>query len=265
MTRDTAAERRALADRLEGGGKLVSPELRAAVEGVPREVFLRPGVFLPADDGLFGHPRRAPYDKVIVTCAVRRIPYTWVRQTAPGGTILATVGSWPYGTGLAKVTVADDGTAEGRFIGRSSFMPARSRAVPQPNGDFSARTAYADTERRTSVPPGVLEDWAPAFLAQLAAPGAQLVTAVFGADGGDAHYLFDSERESFAELTEDSSGWTVRQGGPVALWDAVENALTAWQEAGRPDIGAVRMRVTERAHTYWIDGAPALRWEHPLV
>src|SRR6059036_2986121 len=67
-------------------------------------------------DGLLGHPRRAPYDRVIATCAVRRIPYTWIRQTKPGGIVLATVGgAWHYGTGLAKVTVAEDGTAEGRI------------------------------------------------------------------------------------------------------------------------------------------------------
>ena len=63
-------------------------------------------------DGLLGHPRRAPYDRVIATCAVRRVPHTWVRRTRPGGTILTTVapGSWAYGSGLAKVTVSDDGT-----------------------------------------------------------------------------------------------------------------------------------------------------------
>ena len=43
-------------------------------------------------DGHLGHPRRAPYDRGIGTCAVRRIPYTWIRQTKPGGIILTTVG-----------------------------------------------------------------------------------------------------------------------------------------------------------------------------
>lgn len=386
---DTAAERRALADRLAAGGGLASPQWRAAVEAVPRELFLLPGVFLPEQDGwwrpltalgagheewveiaysdqslvtqldghvtadrtavpvrgfptssstvpatvvgmfealevedgqsvleigtgtgystallchrlgedqvttvevdpevaaradaalesagystwtvtgdgLLGHPKRAPYDKVIATCAVRRIPYTWVRQAKPGGTVLATVGSWSYGTGLAKVTVKGDGTAEGRIIGRSSFMPARSQAVRPPSGDLTARAAYANTERPTPIAPELLEEWTPAFLTQLAVPGVQLVTAVD--EGGPVlHYLFDPERESFAEFTGDALVRTVRQGGPVALWDAVESALTAWEEAGRPDISSVRLRITERAHTYWIGDNPDLRWEHGLV
>ncbi|MBL1099537.1 ATP-grasp peptide maturase system methyltransferase [Streptomyces coffeae] len=386
---DTAPERRALADRLEKAGILRTPQWRAAVEAVPRELFLNPGVFLPLDggrwqpvtavgtdpaewtriaysdqslttqldghltadqttglvagsptsssttpvtvvdmiehldvedghrvleigtgtgyssalmchrlgednvttietdpavaaradaaletagfstwtvtgDGLFGHPHRAPYDRVIANCAVRRIPYTWIRQTKPGGIILATVGgAWSYGTGLAKVTVGEDGTAEGRIIGRSSFMQARSQATAPVSGDLSARTAYADSERETKVSPSMLEEWMPAFLAQLTAPGAQFVRAATS-DGARLLYVFDPERESFAEFTSDSEDRTVRQGGPVALWDDIERALTAWQNAGCPDITTVWLHITAEAHTYWIGDNPALRWQHPL-
>ncbi|WP_328473423.1 ATP-grasp peptide maturase system methyltransferase [Streptomyces sp. NBC_00448] len=214
-------------------------------------------------DGLLGHPRNAPYDRVIATCAVRRIPHTWVRQTKPGGTILATIGSWPYGTGLAKVTVDDDGNAEGRIIARSSFMQARAQAVVPIAGDLSARTAYVDSERKTTVPPTLLDDWMPAYVAQLAAPSAQLVRATLS-DGTKLLYLFDPERECFAEFTADGNNWTARQGGPLPLWDTIEQALLAWQAAGHPEIDSVRLRVTQAAHRYWIDGAPDLRWEHRL-
>ncbi|APE21267.1 MULTISPECIES: ATP-grasp peptide maturase system methyltransferase [Streptomyces] len=215
-------------------------------------------------DGLLGHPYRAPYDRVIATCAVRRIPYAWIRQTRPGGVILSTVGSWPWGTGLAKLTVGDDGTAEGSFVGRSSFMQARAQAVTPVAGDLSARTAYADSERPTLLSPLVLEEWMPAFLAQLAAPGVQFVRATDG-DGLLLQYLFDPEKESFAEFVVDGEGWTVRQGGPVALWDDVERSLVAWQDAGAPEIDSVRLRVTPASHQYWIDQVPSLRWEHRLA
>lgn len=215
-------------------------------------------------DGLWGRPSRAPYDRVIATCAVRRIPYTWVRQTKPGGIILTTVGSWPYGTGLAKVTVHDDGTAEGRIIGPSSFMQARSQVQAPPADDLSARTAYADTRRPTRLPPTLMDQWMPAFLTQLTLPCAQYVRAR-DSEGARLLYLFDDERESFAAFTESASGWAVRQGGPVRLWDRAEEALIAWQDAGQPDIDSVRLHVTERVHTYWVEAQPQMTWQQDLA
>ncbi|MER7844208.1 ATP-grasp peptide maturase system methyltransferase [Kitasatospora sp. NPDC096077] len=386
---DTANHRRALANRLEKAGVLKTPKWRAAVEAVPREEFLNPGVFLPEDggrwrpatasgtapaawaeiaysdeslttqldghltadqarglvtgsptsssttpvtvldmierldvedghqvleigtgtgyssalmchrlgednvttvevdpdvaaradaaleavgfstwtitgDGLLGHPRRSPYHRVIATCAVSRIPYTWIRQTNPGGIVLATVGSWGYGTGLAKVVVNDDGTAEGRIIDRSSFMQARSQAVAPIGGDLSARTAFPESTRPATVPPTILSEWVPAFIAQLAAPDAQLVRAT-AADGAQLLYLFDPGRESFAEFIAEGEAWTVRQGGPVALWDVVERALLAWEDEGGPEITAVQLHIDKGTHTYWIGDNPALRWQHRLI
>ncbi|MFH9132821.1 hypothetical protein [Streptomyces sp. NPDC017524] len=160
--------------------------------------------------------------------------------------------------------MAQDGTAEGAIIGRSSFMQARSQAEAPVDGDLSARTAYADSQRETKVSPLLLEDWMPAFLAQLAAPRARFTRAT-SSEGNRLLYLFDPERESFASFTENDGTWTVRQGGPVALWDAIEQALTAWHDSDRPDITEVRLRVTKEAHVYWIDGHPALHWRHDLV
>jgi methyltransferase of ATP-grasp peptide maturase system len=213
-------------------------------------------------DGLLGHPRRAPYDRVIATCAVRRVPYAWVRQTRPGGVVLTTVGpsAWTYGTGLARLTVRDDGTAVGRVVARTSFMPARAEAPAPLSGDLAARASHPDAERRAAFSPDMLDGWTPAFLAQLAAPGTQLVRAI--ADGRETVHLFDPGRESFASLTPDRDGWNVRQGGPAALWDAIEATLTAWHSAGEPDITSVRIEVTPQAHTYEIEGHPGLHWTH---
>lgn len=385
---DTTPHRQALADRLEAAGHVRTPAWRKAVEAVPRELFLNPGVFLPAEnglwrpvtavgtdpaewaeiaysdqslvtqldnhltadqtpapvsgiptssstvpglvlemieeleiedghqvleigtgtgyssalmchrlgqdnvttievdpgvaaradealeasgfstwtvtgDGLLGLPRRAPYDRVIATCGVRRIPYTWVRQTRPGGIILATLGSLTTGTGLVKVTVREDGTADGRFISHASFMQARSQAITPIAGDLSSRVAYADSERRALVVPTDLDELMPAFLVQLAAPAAQ-VLRVQTSDGRPRVYLFDPTRESFAELVQDGIEWTVRQGGPVSLWDDIERALLGWAAVGQPDISQVSLRVTEGCHTYRLANFPDLQWEHAL-
>lgn len=385
---DTSPHRQALADRLEAAGSIRTPAWRKAVEAIPRELFLNPGVFLPARDGLWqpvtaagtdpaewaeiaysdkslvtqldnhrtadlapgpvsgiptssstdpglvlemieelevedGHrvleigtgtgyssalmchrlgqdnvttievdpgvaaradaaletagfstwtvtgdgllglPRRAPYDRAVATCGVRRIPYTWVRQTRPGGIILATIGSLTTGTGLAKVHVREDGTADGRFLSHASFMQARSQAVAPIAGDLSSRVAYADSERRALVAPTDLDELMPAFLVQLAAPAAQ-VLRVQASDGRPRVYLFDPARESFAELVQEGDEWDVRQGGPVRLWDDIERALLGWADIGRPGITEVRLRVTERDHTYSLANSPELRWQHPV-
>ena len=160
---------------------------------------------------------------------------------------------------------------------RTTRMPARAEAAVSLSGNFAARTAYADTERESALSPDVLSDWMPAFLAQLAAPGAQFVRVVRG--GREMVYLFDIARESFAELTADGGRWHVRQGGPAALWDAIEEAVTAWRGVGAPDITSVRVAVTPEAHAFWIGGQriatqkrsywladrPALRWKHPVA
>ncbi|MFG2382050.1 methyltransferase domain-containing protein [Streptomyces avermitilis] len=99
---------------------------------------------------------------------------------------------------------------------------------------------------------------------QLATPGAQFVRAT-RSDGAPLRYLFAPERESFAEFIAGGESWTVRQGGPMALWDAIERALVAWQDNGSPGIETVRLRVTDRSHLYWIDSSPLLRWEHRLA
>lgn len=109
-----------------------------------------------------------------------------------------------------------------------------------------------------------MNDWVPAFIAQLSAPGVQLVRAVTS-DGKPLLYLFDPDRESFAEfITGDDGASVVRQGGPVPLWGDIEAPLVAWEAAGRPGIDAVQLRVSEEAHEYWVEGHPDLRWEHRI-
>lgn len=240
----------------------VDPALAERAERSLNEIGLAPWTY--PGDGLLGYPPRAPYDRVIATFAVRRIPYAWVRQTRPGGIILATVGTWAYGTGLAKLTVTAEGTARGRLIRRTSFMPARAQADTFIDGDMALRMAYPDTERTAHLDPGMLGEWMPAFLAQLAAPGTQLIRST-NDDGEPEVYLFDIERESFASLTSTASGWKVRQGGPAAVWDAIEDAVVRWQEAGNPDIDDIELAVTQEGHTFQFSSDPSLRWVHRVA
>ncbi len=39
-------------------------------------------------DGFKGYPERAPYDRLLATCAVRALPRSWMDQIAPGGLLM---------------------------------------------------------------------------------------------------------------------------------------------------------------------------------
>ncbi|QWB25529.1 MULTISPECIES: methyltransferase domain-containing protein [Streptomyces] len=72
-------------------------------------------------DGARGVPERAPFDRIIATCALNTVPRAWLAQSRPGGRILM-----PLGTGLIVLTVSDAGHAEGRFLHTPAyFVPLR--------------------------------------------------------------------------------------------------------------------------------------------
>ncbi|MFI6376686.1 methyltransferase domain-containing protein [Streptomyces sp. NPDC050546] len=81
-------------------------------------------------DGARGVPERAPFDRIIATCALSTVPRAWLAQSRPGGRILM-----PLGTGLIVLTVSDAGHAEGRFLHTPAyFVPLRggSRSWGEP-------------------------------------------------------------------------------------------------------------------------------------
>ncbi|MFE1437110.1 ATP-grasp peptide maturase system methyltransferase [Streptomyces sp. NPDC058739] len=195
---------------------------------------------LVTGDGLLGHTEGAPYDRIVATCGVRTVPGAWVTQTRPGGLILATVGGWLGSSELARLTVNDDGTASGRFLGGGvSFMLARPH-LPPPLGLLPDLTA--GKERETAVGADVLTDWTARFVVQQAVPRTQHLT--LQQNGRTEHVLIDTESGSWASVYEDDSRWTVRHNGRELLWDAVEAAVVRWTNDGQPPLTQFTVTVT---------------------
>ncbi|MEN8650385.1 methyltransferase domain-containing protein [Streptomyces sp. 21So2-11] len=72
-------------------------------------------------DGARGCPARAPFDRIIATCALQSVPRDWPAQCRPGARILA-----PLSTGLISLEVRDATHAEGHFLHTSAyFVPLR--------------------------------------------------------------------------------------------------------------------------------------------
>ena len=103
-------------------------------------------------DGARGVPERAPYDRIIATCALPSVPRAWVAQCTEGARILT-----PVATGLLTLTVRGGGCAEGRFLPSAAFfVPLRGVA-----------RAGVEAGELGGVPSQALEDELFQFLVEL--------------------------------------------------------------------------------------------------
>lgn len=185
-----------------------------------REVGFEPTV--ARGDGAEGHPGGAPFDRIIATCSVRRIPQAWLDQCAPGGLIVAPIGDVLGGGALARLTKLSDGRAAGRFLHRpAGFMPLRSGAEPSP----PAREPRAGG-RITEISARVLDDYGFSFWA-----GLHLAPTVIR-NGRTLHDPADGSAARVQDHPDGSS--TVDVSGPRDLWQAVEAAYRSWLEGNRP-------------------------------
>ncbi|NEB01838.1 methyltransferase domain-containing protein [Streptomyces sp. SID13726] len=112
-----------LAHRLGDGGLVTTvdlePEITEAARGHLSAAGYHPVVV--TGDGARGVPERAPFDRIIATCALPSIPPAWLAQCRPGARVLT-----PLATGLIALTVRDAGYAEGRFLHTPAyFVPLR--------------------------------------------------------------------------------------------------------------------------------------------
>ncbi len=105
-------------------------------------------------DGGLGLPEHAPYDRIIATCSVPRVPWSWVGQTKLDGVILADLKVSVVAGNLVRLVRTSDG-AHGPFDpGYAAFMALRP---PTRDHDSPAATPAPDSraasQRRTSLDP----------------------------------------------------------------------------------------------------------------
>jgi protein-L-isoaspartate(D-aspartate) O-methyltransferase len=120
-----------LAHRLGDDGLVTTIDLEPEITESARQHLAAAGYhpFVVTGDGARGVPERAPFDRIIATCALPTVPRAWLAQCRPGARILT-----PLATGLLALTVQDAGHAEGRFLPHPAyFVPLRGeiRAYPQ--------------------------------------------------------------------------------------------------------------------------------------
>ncbi|MEM3550199.1 MAG: protein-L-isoaspartate O-methyltransferase [Candidatus Bathyarchaeia archaeon] len=77
-------------------------------------------------DGSLGFPRKAPYDRILVTAAAPDIPKPLIEQLKNGGVMLIPVGSVHLFQSLIKVTKID-GKISKENLGGVAFVPLTGR------------------------------------------------------------------------------------------------------------------------------------------
>lgn len=229
----------------------IDPELAMTARAALHRVGYTPTVL--AGDGAAGAPASAPFDRIIATCGVHRIPAAWIEQTMPGGQILANVGF-----SLIRLHKYEDQTATGRFEpGSAGFMRLRHHHdhVEPTVRELLAATKAGGRTRTTAVTAAILDDDA-AWLVELTMPGVRPII-VHHEDGTNVHVYSDHATGSWvrATPTHDTHHADLIEHGPRQLWDEVTTLLTEWDSHGRPAPEQCGLTVRGGTHLLWL-GVP---------
>ncbi|MEV0676636.1 methyltransferase domain-containing protein [Actinosynnema sp. NPDC050436] len=223
----------------------VDPGVHARAAARLAEAGRRP--FCVVGDGEQGHPARAPYSRVLGTCAVSRIPPAWLGQVADGGLIVTTLNR-ALGAGLVRLEVRG-GVGTGRVLPEDGrFMPLRAHRQAWAD-EALHRALHADgTSRTTPLPARTAVDPASGFefFAGLALPD-----VVVGLDP--------------VRLVHPDGSWArhrgarVEEGGPRGLWREAEDAYRRWRSLGRPRRHRFTFTATADDQRFALDGTD-LTW-----
>ncbi|WP_165975291.1 methyltransferase domain-containing protein [Actinomadura rubrisoli] len=239
----------ALLARRVGEANLVSVEIDGPVAARASKNLRSAGVTVQVvtADGTKGWPAQAPYDRVHVTVGVADIPYAWVEQTRPGGVIvLPWMPGWRTGH-LVALTVADDGTAEGRIGEPCGFMMLRDQRRSPSLIDGVARRS------QTMVTPREVAEAGEGF--EVALAGCMPGVEGGGFDNDDGSYRLVANTDDSRILVVHRPGEPaaeVKQVGPRNLWDEIVDAYRRWCSWGRPGRDQFGLSVTRQGTRVWL-------------
>lgn len=242
-----------------GGDRVVSVEIDALLADGAR-ASLKRACQAPAvvtGDGADGYAARAPYDRVLATAAVQRVPWAWVEQTRPGGLIVAPWGTAFCNNALLRLRVAEDGSASGRMIGGAPFMWVRQQRTPVIGVRDVVRDEDEPARSITEIEPAwTYEDDHAAFAVGVRVPNCQWLA--FDDPEGSGEYtlwLLDAGSRSWASVDYEPGApeFAVEECGPRRLWTEVERAYRWWVRSGRPDRERFGVTVAPGRQTVWLD------------
>jgi protein-L-isoaspartate(D-aspartate) O-methyltransferase len=208
---------------------------------------------LVAGDGAAGVPERAPFDRILATCAVPAVPGAWVCQLAVDGRLVADLRA-----ATSSTLIAAHRDETGNLVGRFHPIPGHFMWL-RPNVTDPFRTPGEGTAsfdrtamRRADADPDpqLLDDLDdPDFGFQLALRVPGIVQSLRLPDRGTR--ILRADDDSWVEI---DSHTTALQSGPRSIGDEILAAHRAWAAYGRPHRSRYGLTVTPTGtSTVWLD------------
>jgi protein-L-isoaspartate O-methyltransferase len=203
-------------------------------------------------EGAIGCAGRAPYDRVLATCAVDQVPYSWVEQTTVGGQILTPWGTDYHNGALTRLIANGHGSASGYFDSLVlAFMRLRSqRSTPCPwDEDGPGEPDLSHTELTSRQIYEIIASPG-AFAIGLLLPKCHKVVD----ETNLIVRIHDPASESWArcDVVRGASSHVVAQCGTRRLWDEAERAHAWWSGQGKPGLDQFGLNVTSTRQTVWL-------------
>ncbi|MFD7609551.1 methyltransferase [Streptomyces sp. NPDC059828] len=209
---------------------------------------------LRCGDGEAGWSDGAPFDAILATCALRRIPAEYLDQVRPGGVIVAPLAREFWSGALVRLTVRDNGTAVGAFHGGASYMPMRSHRVGE-GTSVDSRTARC---RPTLLGASGVLHLGFALWGGTRLPGVRLWHSQ-----GPAGVQVGAQHGDGSPAT--AVAGDVWEYGPRDLWSEIEAAHRDYVDLGSPGAEQFGITVRPEAEYLWLHRpdnvhAPVREW-----
>ncbi|WP_149181815.1 methyltransferase domain-containing protein [Streptomyces sp. TRM49041] len=190
-------------------------------------------------DGEWGVPSAAPFDRVVVTCALRHVPTALLEQLRPDGVLVAPLDRDFWSGALIRM----DATGHGRFEGGASYMLMRSHrpaSEPPAVDDSTVRHSV------TGLVPHELLTLGFALYAGARLPGVRMWHTRAGT--GAKLWVQDLTGSAAAHV----SGHDVWQYGARALWREIEQVHAEYVELGCPEGAEFGLTAAAGGHRVWL-------------
>ncbi|MCK2241227.1 MULTISPECIES: methyltransferase domain-containing protein [unclassified Crossiella] len=236
-----------------GAQNVTSVEIDSAVSRAAKTALVsldfRPEIIV--GDGLQGFPANAPYDRIIATCSTRKVPQSWLEQTADNGVIVVNLGF-----GIIALSMTTERVASGQFHPEvAAFIEARP-ADGRAGLPFGELIRIVNQEPETVSQgdnPSLITTADFEFLLKLVIPGLSWYTRLDDLGNPERWGATDIDSGSWITLDHHGDMTTVSQGGARKLWPTIQTLYQSWLEAGKPSHDHYGLTIApDGQHSLWL-------------